>query len=237
MSMDILISFAVQYWQWLLGGILACILGAVQVRLFWHQTKETRLKTIELQRKLDEAVETAALDMVVHPTFHGFNYRGLIEGARELTIVLNDGRSLIDSNREYIKHRLSTQGKVTRFCFVSPVSDYLGLLIAKNGKARATQCEEIHRSLNIITENAPPWADVKVFAHCRATPYAIVLTEDIAIVHPYYFFEAGSLPMFIFGKDSELYESYRTDVHRLLSEADTLTEYMFLKPLSKEDGE
>ncbi|WP_448090824.1 hypothetical protein [Pseudomonas azerbaijanoccidentalis] len=235
MSMDILISFAMQYWQWLLGGMLACILGAVQVRLFWHQTKETRLKTIELQRRLDEVAEAASLDMVVHSTFHGFNYREYLEGARDLTIVLNDGRSFIDSNREYIKSRLSVQGKMTRFCFVSPISDYLGLLIAKNGKAWTTQCEEIHRSLNIIIESAPPWADVKVFAHCRATPYAILLTEDVAIVHPYYFFEAGSLPMFIFTKDNELYESYRTDVHRLLSEADLLTESMFSESHPKED--
>lgn len=235
MSMDILISFAMQYWQWLLGGMLACILGAVQVRLFWHQTKETRLKTIELQRRLNDVAEAASLDMVVHSTFHGFSYREYLEGARELTIVLNDGRSLIDSNREYIKNRLSVQGKVTRFCFVSPISDYLGLLIAKNGKTRAAQCEEIHRSLNVIIESAPPWADVKVFAHCRATPYAILLTEDVAIVHPYYFFEAGSLPMFIFRKDNELYESYRTDVHRLLSEADLLTESMFSEFHPKED--
>jgi predicted outer membrane lipoprotein len=233
--MDILISFAMQYWQWLLGGMLACILGAVQVRLFWHQTKETRLKTIELQRRLNDVAEAASLDMVVHSTFHGFSYREYLEGARELTIVLNDGRSLIDSNREYIKNRLSVQGKVTRFCFVSPISDYLGLLIAKNGKTRAAQCEEIHRSLNVIIESAPPWADVKVFAHCRATPYAILLTEDVAIVHPYYFFEAGSLPMFIFRKDNELYESYRTDVHRLLSEADLLTESMFSEFHPKED--
>jgi hypothetical protein len=209
------------YWQWLLGGLLACILGGVQLRLYLHQTRESRLKIQELESKLRHQVthETSPpSEISVRSSFVGYSYREIVEHSSDLIVIVNDGRSFIDTNRELFRDRLASKAKSTRICFVHPKSPYLELLLRKNGKTREVQLEEIRRSLGVLSENSPPGAHLEIKGHMRVSPYSLVLSEDLALMTPYLFFEAGSLPMLIVGRGTELYEQYRNDALKLLKE-------------------
>jgi hypothetical protein len=226
------------YWQWLVGGILASILGGVQLRLYLHQTRESRLKIQELESKLRQQVshETAPpREISVRSSFLGYSYREIVEHSSDLIVVVNDGRSFIDTNRELFRDRLASKAKSTRICFVHPKSPYLELLLRKNGKIWEVQIEEIGRSLGVLSENCPPGAHLEIKGHMRPSPYSLVLTEDLALVTPYLFFEAGSLPMLIVSRGTELYEQYRNDALWLLKEGELLNGNSFpeTKPLTR----
>ena len=216
-------EFIFKNWQWFgVGG--ACILGIVQLRLHLHQTKELRLKINELERKEAEALSKAdksAINGVTFQTsFHGFSYQELILESWELTVILNDGRSWVDSNREFLQTRFSDPRKKTRFCFIHPESPYIDILIQKNGKRKSSQIDEIRRSVKIISQNKSTPHDIEIAFHKKPTPYCLFLTEKIAIVHPYLFFEAGGLPMYTFANGTPLYAIYRDDAQKLLKEAE-----------------
>ena len=217
-------DFLGTYWQWLLGGLAACLLGLIQIRLHLHQTREARLRIRELEEKLKTrpapAVATPeAKGVEFADSFLGFSYRDLILDSRELTVALNDGRNWIYGNRELLRDRLATRGRITRICLIHPESDYLPLLIRKNGKTMNVQLEEIVGSLRILREIAPPWADLEIRGHSRATPYCLYLTEHQAVVDPYFFFEAGSLPMITCCSGTDLYRAYADDARKLFKEA------------------
>ena len=66
--------------------------------------------------------------------------------ARELLVVMNDGRGWLDQNREIIYRRLQDPDKMTRVVLLHPASPFIDTLIGKNGKSKATQREEIGQS-------------------------------------------------------------------------------------------
>jgi len=230
-------TFIIGNWQWLVAGGVALIAGFFQLRLHVHQTKESQLKIKELESKLtDSALKSPTLvaaglkETDVRSSFHGYDYTELIQSSERLTVILNDGRSWIDSNRELLRERLSTRGRVTRFCLVAPDSPYLDLLVKKNGKARAAQVDELRRSVSVIREIAPEWSDLEVLGHSRPTPYCMYLTEAVAIVDPYFYFEAGALPMMIFRSGTPLYAAYSEDARKLLKESKALDSSAFRTP-------
>jgi len=176
----------------------------------------------------------------IRPSFHNFDYRDIILKSKQLTVILNDGRSWVPAHRELLRDRLAIQGRETRFCFIHPASPYLPLLIQKSGKSEVRQLEEMLGSFDILTEIAPKLADCEIRAHSRPTPYCLYLTEEIAIVTPYIYFEAGSLPLLSFVSDTELYSVYREDARKLLKEAVLPGKQAYMKALqeakAKESG-
>ena len=162
-------------------------------------------------------------------SFHGFSHKDLLENAFEMLIVLNDGRSWIDSYREVLSIRAG-QGKKTWIILIHPRSEFLSTMTRKNGKQKATQLDELRRSFDIINELTKRSDSIEIRGHFLFNPYSLFITEDQAVVMPYFYMEAGDLPMFTFsntGRDS-LYHRYRADAFALLKESERLTENDFL---------
>jgi hypothetical protein len=233
--MNSIFGFFIKYWQWFVSGIFACVVGGFQLRLWLHQTRESRLKIQELESKLQEAKRLGAMNgglqngVAAKPSFDGFSYQQIILDSWELVVVLNDGRSWVDTNREHLKARFADPRKTTKFCFIHPDSSYVDILIQKNGKRRSAQVDEIVRSVQVIHENKLPSCDVETFLHKRPTPYCLFLTEKLAIVHPYLFFEAGALPMFTYLSDTPFYAIYREDAQKLLKESPSIDAVQIIK--------
>ena len=202
-----------------LGGLLIC--AAIALVFLDHSSKvipsSPTTSTPLAKEPPDPTIPSTGVE--VRTSFHGFSYEDLIRDSKELTVVLNDGRSWIPAHRELLRTRLATAGVVTRVCLLHPASPYLTLLVHKNGKDLAVQVKEIRGSVSILNSEAPAWADFEVRGHDRPSPYCLYLTEKLAVVTPYFFFEAGSLPMLLIAGDSALYGEYRTDARKLLAEA------------------
>jgi hypothetical protein len=229
-----LLSFAQANWKWLVGGLCAVILGIFNIRLMRQQTRESRLRIRELEARLDAspdgdpAKNSARAETPNLPgfekaaSFTGYDYTKVILDSQDLLVVLNDGRSWVSAYREALHKRAAELKRPTRVCLIHPLSPYIDLLIRKNGKTKATQVAEIEKSYRILSAQASEGAGTDVRGHMNPSPYVIFLTEGAAIVDPYLFHEAGTLPMLIFRKGDEIYETYRQDAEKLYREAKPL---------------
>lgn len=105
-----------------------------------------------------------------------------LERTHELLVVMNDGRSWIDSNREILGRRIRDAAKTTRIVLLHPGSDFLPVLIRKNGKTIAQKIEEIKRSFNALEgDRARPEA-IEFRGHHGFNPCSLILTDDFAFV-------------------------------------------------------
>lgn len=155
--------------------------------------------------------------------FHSFSHRDFLNESDDLIIVLNDGRSWIDTYREQLAQRAKTKSN-TRIVLIHPKSDFITTLTKKNGKSVQTQKEEIQRSFKVVNELVEQGGKISIYGHYFFNPYSLFLSEKKAVIMPYYFTEAGGLPALIFEKKEgdSLYQSYKDDANRLLASSEPL---------------
>jgi hypothetical protein len=148
-----------------------------------------------------------------------------MESAKELLVVMNDGRGWLDQNREIVHRRLENTKKVTRVVLLHPASPFLDTLIQKNGKTKATQVEEIERSYNSLKKYGGAGTGLEVRGHLGFNPYSLTLGDHYAFVSPYFFNESGALPLLKFSSSAEdgLYHHLKADAMKLFDLATPLT--------------
>lgn len=149
--------------------------------------------------------------------FHDFSHKNFLEESEDLIIVLNDGRSWIDTYRERLAWRVKTNLS-TKIILIHPKSEFIMTLTKKNGKSIQTQKEEIQRSFNVVNELKEQGGNINIYGHYLFNPYSLFLNEKQAVIMPYYFTEAGELPVLIFDNQGSgsLYETYKNDTKKLL---------------------
>jgi hypothetical protein len=143
----------------------------------------------------------------------------------DLLVVMNDGRSWIDTNQERLVLRTRDGSKKTRIVLLHPKSGFLRVLVKKNTKSLRQQVEEIRRSYNIVQALRAAGTSVDVRAHHGFNPYSLILSENYAFVSQYMFNERGGLPLLKFARSANagLYHDIRSDAELLYEHADVLT--------------
>ena len=152
-----------------------------------------------------------------------------IARARSLTVVMNDGRSWVDSNQELIRRRIRNPDQETNIVLLHPKSSFLSILIRKNRKSAARQVEEIHHSFRIIMDSLVPGSRAQLRGHFGFSPSTLIATEEVAFSSPYYFMESGALPMFKYEarKSGGLFDKIRGDAQSLFDASEPLCEDSF----------
>jgi hypothetical protein len=137
-------------------------------------------------------------------TFHGYPHKETLRNSDEMLIVLNDGRSWIDTYREALKER-SEGGKRTSIVLIHPKSSFISTLIKKNGKQLSTQLDELRRSYQVISDiNNATQELIDIRGHHVFNPYSLFLTEDKVTIMPYFYNESGELPLMTFANSRHL---------------------------------
>lgn len=152
-----------------------------------------------------------------------------IVDSRDLMVVMNDGRSWINSNREVLGRRVADGASKTKVVLLHPKSEFIGVLVKKNKKTRVQQIEEIRRSFDVLRAAAANLGNLEIRGHHGFNPFTLILTDRYAFVSPYLFNERGSLPLLKFSSQvsSGLYQDIREDALKLFDQATSLTEADF----------
>lgn len=182
-----------------------------------HPVRDLVAKHLSPERPLEGGLTS------FRPSFHGFPHQQLLATSEHLLIVMNDGRSWIDGYREQLEKRAKAN-KPTSIALIHPRSDFIPTLIRKNGKNRITQLDELRRSFEIILRLRSYSTSIEVRGHHLFNPYSVFINENQAVIMPYFFNEAGELPVLTFsntGSDS-MYERYRDDAERLFDNSEPL---------------
>lgn len=147
-----------------------------------------------------------------------------ISRSQELIVVMNDGRSWVDTKRELLASRASDPSMKTKILLLHPRSSFLKTLIKKNGKSLRRQREEIQASRDVI--NSYKWSDgcLDLRAHHIFNPYTLIIGDEFAFVSTYFLNESGQLPLFKYERRSpgSLYHSLRSDAVKLFDAAEPL---------------
>lgn len=140
-----------------------------------------------------------------------------IDRTGELLVVMNDGRSWVDTNQEMLARRIQSPETSNRFLFLHPSSPFIDILIQKNEKSKTTQLEEIKRSFMSLERNRRPDSNLYIRGHRLFHPYTLILTDSHAFVSTYYYNEGGALPLYKYSKEATdgLYHEFKKDAHRL----------------------
>jgi hypothetical protein len=161
----------------------------------------------------------------IRSSFHGFSFEHLLRDSIDLLVVMNDGRSWIDSHRELLATRIANPKLSTRVMFVHPSSPFIDVLIRKNGKSKTMQLEELQRSLQILERARQPNSNLDVRGHYCFNPYVLHISEREAVLSPYLLGESGALPLFVFVREATdaIYLRLREDAEQTFQGAEPLS--------------
>ena len=157
--------------------------------------------------------------------FAGHDYEPSMD-SKDLLLVFNDGKSWVPNHREALQRRVFGRQQKVRFLMLHPRSEFLPTLVRKAHRDIREEVQIMFRSFEFLQELKDKRPDlVEIRGHFLFNPYILHLTEEIALVHPFFLNERGELPLLQFEKsvDPRLYEEYRDDAERLWETANVLT--------------
>jgi len=149
----------------------------------------------------------------------------IIETARHLVIVMNDGRTLVGANLISFQRRFSKPETVTKYVLVHPDSDYVPILARKTGETRESVRAAIFEACKLLTSehlNIPEHSRgaLEIYGHHMPSMFASFITESSFIMIPYVLSNHRThVPLFEFEpKGSDMpYEHYRSDIETLMA--------------------
>jgi hypothetical protein len=144
---------------------------------------------------------------------------GEIHTARDILIVMNDGRGFLDAQRETIKARTADPEKRTRVVFLHPAADLLKLpaFLRKVEKNHLAQVHDIARGFRALS-TAQAHSPIQMRGSHTIFPCTYVISENYAFQAPYLCTGGGVLPIFEFASAADGSPFYRT----LLEDAETV---------------
>jgi hypothetical protein len=161
-----------------------------------------------------------------------------IDTAKDLLIVMNDGRGFLDAQAERILLRNIDSKKQTRVVFLHPDSDYIRLdaFLTKVDKDLNAQVSDIgrgYRALYRAAEESP----IQIRGSREILPVTYVITENYAFMSSYLCRGGGTLPIFRFAADSRepeaFYKRLRNDAEKVFAGATPLEPPDFTNVRSK----
>lgn len=144
-----------------------------------------------------------------------FDYEDAFDGARSLTIVMNDASSWLQDNLPWIATRAAA-GLRLQFMLVHPDSAYVPLLAHKQSLRAEDLQAKIRGSVARISHELGDRAEI--WGHTLPSSYALVMSDSKAVYMPYPASrERGRMPAFVFttGSTDGFFEQLQRDVEAL----------------------
>jgi hypothetical protein len=152
-----------------------------------------------------------------------------METSHDLLVVLNDGRGLLDQNKEILLARLRDPQKSTRLVLLHPKSKFLPVLIEKNRKTLEMQIGDIKRTYNTLSKESQSVERLEIRGHFGFNGFSLTLGDAYAFVSPYLYNESGALPLLKFSSSAPggIYHQLKADAVELFDKSPSLTEDSF----------
>jgi hypothetical protein len=202
-------------------GLMFEVMTRVEIMNLINETKTTIAKQIGTLRSLEEIGLT-----YVHPDTYTYPWKDIILASRDLTIVLNDGKSWLSRHSEFIKTRMQIPGFKTTFIFQHPDSKMIEVLSGKMGQSPEFLIEKVKDTVKeLLSYSRIENHQLLILGHHYFNPYSLFITEDCAVMCPYYISPNLSIvPSFYFerrGQTSQ-YNRYNEDIQHLIRDSQPL---------------
>lgn len=106
--------------------------------------------------------------------------------AKDLTILINDGRTWVSTNSVHLRNRFAQPNLRTRIFLLHPESPMLEVLARKVGSTREHMQNKIHETVRMLTELKGEKTKLTILGHYLFNPHALFLGDQYAIMTPYF---------------------------------------------------
>jgi len=158
-----------------------------------------------------------------------YDYTSLILESKNLKIVLNEGRSWVSRNLNLLRERFKNPNMETVFYLLHPDSPMLTVLARKVNSTPDDQRSKIADTIRLLNENKCPETKLRIYGHFLYNPYSLFLSEDFAIVVPYFISRARkTLNLFRFQDIDDAYchhKELQLDLKELQNDSEDISHY------------
>jgi hypothetical protein len=120
-----------------------------------------------------------------------YDYSEILIDSRQLTVVLNDGRTWASVHRDQLRRRFEDSSKETTFILCHPDSAMIQVLARKGSTDVETIRARIKETVTLLEEIIQPETKLEILGHHVFNPYSLILGDDSAVVIPYFLSRGG----------------------------------------------
>jgi hypothetical protein len=120
----------------------------------------------------------------------------IILEAKQLIILLNDGRTWISNNEPRMAQRFSDPNKETTFYLLHPESEAIKVIARKEDTTVEEVKAKINQTISILRRIRSANTKLKVYGHFLSNPYSLYMTEKCAVHVPFMSSTKEILPAF-----------------------------------------
>jgi hypothetical protein len=159
------------------------------------------------------------------PDCSKYDYEPIVCDSRNLTIVLNDGRTWLSVHREMLRKRFSDARKTTTLFLIHPDSEFVTILARKSNSDEDAIRQKISESLQIISDIKGDATSIEVLGHRLFNPHSLVVGDNEAVITPYYISRGSrTIPAFVYSSsfNAAYFKEVSEDVSRLRMDSERL---------------
>jgi len=146
------------------------------------------------------------------------DFDDLLFNQKNVTIILNDGRTWISHRSVKIKKRINNKRQKTTFILIDPESDFLHSLAIKLGVTNEILKAKILETHKMLREMSGKNKNLEVYGHSLPTSQSIFMCEDYAYSAPYPMAtKMDHIPIYKYSKfgNEPVYEGISNDIMEL----------------------
>jgi hypothetical protein len=222
----------------LIGGVWTAINEFIIRREFIRINDENAEKTVAFLMT-NENEKRLGLQLVSIDSL-SFDYAKLIEESTRLIVVMNDGRTWISTHSERLEKRLRDRGKTTVFAFLNPESAMVKIQARKEGLDEHSIQMKIAEAVQTINEMKSADSKVQILGHFLYNTHTIYISDDYAIVTPYFISRARRSPpvyKYVDVGDDCYYRKLVEDIDALLKDSKDISNFKNNMPAAPESPE
>ena len=203
----------------ILGLVYETLLRHDIVNIFEDGNRELISASKTLSRQFNLSEQASSIGLIgVYPSEGAFDYSAVINEARELTFIFNDGRTWFSRHEADLSERLSKENRTTSVILVHPESKFLQSLSRKVDSEIETLKQKTKETEKMLKRCLNSNHRLRITGHHFPSSYSAVITETIAIYIPYPMArKEDRIPCFIYTSavDGSYYYNIKRDVDAL----------------------
>jgi len=218
----------------IVAGTLHVAFEFMQRREFLHSIDEVQRSVIasiqamrgEVLSKLTITQQVYDLGLVeVRADANSHDFADLLRTARNLVIVLNDGRTWVSNNAARLRDRFEDSRLETSFFFVHPQSLILPVLARKDGTTEAALSAKIQETVSMLCRMCTQDSLVTVRGHHLYNPHSVFMSDEHVLLTPYFHARTRrTVPLlrFVDRGDGSFFREVGEDLEALILDAEIL---------------
>jgi hypothetical protein len=194
-------------------------------REMMHLMNETKLSIAKQIRTLQSLEDLGLIDAVLDSNTYSF--KNLILTSRELIVVMNDGRSWVGRNIDFLQNRMLLPNHKTTFIFQHPESVMCAEVLPKKFEQSSSFVQEKIRETvrELKSYQRADSHELQILGHFLFNSYSMFLTDEYAVMVPYYISPGrNTVPLLFFERrgQSSQYQKFYNDMQQLIRRSQSL---------------